>query len=441
MVLKGSISEDGSGEYHPKENGSAEKGQDSNWSEKAEQWADAAQRKAEHWFNRVSPKCESAIGAVQGVCTVFLRRFFRKETPQETDVDVFNGHAERTFELKRLLPLAVCCLVFGWLWWADSDSLFDQSTSRWAILPISGIALYASTRSILYFIRPKQHHWIQWCVVCFIVATIGVFLLLQFQEFAEMVRENPKRYIHGRMGSFFLIVKYIGWCYAKTESSNPIEVFFGYVCGVGLCEEMIKLLPVAILIGLKRGRRLDIDLSYRSLLMLGFFSGLGFGIGEALSDQYSIPENPLFSCQITRWFACVPSHAIYSTIDAAFLWLFFRRISQWKANAETVDYVIAGWVVVGSYALCVATVALLHGIYDVFSGIEHFGVFADGGSLILLWWVVRRTIRERNEAIAPTTSAFFDFNPLTIRMFGKTHLKIFLCIPLAVSIYRQVCCM
>jgi len=402
-----------------------------------------------------------------------LLKFVRLERKSTTDVSMFGNDAAAAFELKRLFPVAVCCLFFGWLVGVacSEEGMTIYAEDRFAILPFGFLMCWFVIRGMLHFIRPKCRPWTQWILIAAFTATIGIFLLLFFQYCVgneQFMRGISRARVRGTPSFFKYIIKIIGWCYGRVsdpEASMPAQ-FAGYVGGVGFCEEAIKLLPVFLLIFCRNKLPFKVDLSFRSVLMLGLFSGLGFGIAEALSTPYCLADLDLsgprssqfdsyseylvarnewkswgsdyvlslwrqhqdLGSQIIRWFSCVPSHAIYATIDAAFLWMFSRRILE--TEDEKAKF---GW-----FAACVAVVAILHGIYDTLCSIQSIGLFLDAASLFLLWIVVRHAARLKDAGLEAAECRFSDFDPETVKTFGKSFAKTYLIVGLCMLIWCWV---
>lgn len=349
-----------------------------------------------------------------------LQCFLKRERPVETDVSRFKNAAS-TFELSRLFPLAVICLGWGWLasFVYANPNLFVDSDSRWVIIPIAILALYGSVRAFRHFVRLKTISWALLIATCLFTATVGILGLLLFQEYAAWIVESR---VHGRGAAF---IRPFGMLYQAVGNPDASlgEKFLGYIGGVGFCEEVTKLLPLCLLIFYRRRLPFKFSLSFRSFLMLGFFSGLGFGIGEALVS-YSVPSNPLYRNQLVRWFACVPSHAVYAVVDAAFLWLFHTRISHAKTGRGQF-----GW-----FALCVAVISVLHGVYDVLFSVEFMGFILDAASLVLMWWIVRFAV-QRKPSLDGTPNGFEDFEASTVKTFGKSFAKTYLVIFIGILVY------
>lgn len=363
-----------------------------------------------------------------------LRKFLAAEKPIETDVTRFEDIAS-TFEFSRLFPMAMICLFFGWVIARFATlELFDRRgceslrigvPSYWVIIPIAALALYGAIRAMRHFLRPKTPQWGAWIVTCLFTAIAGPLMLIVFQHIAMWAAGNsgfrPRNVL-------MAAVKIIGLCYyaVYSEDASIFAKFFGYIGGVGLCEEATKLLPLCLLVLNREKLPFRVDLSLRSFLVLGFFSGLGFGIGEALTC-YSVTEFRIYGDQLSRWFACVPSHAVYTVIDAAFLWLFHKDIAEAKELRAKV----------GLFALCVVVVAVLHGIYDVLCGLPFMGLLLDAASLVLMWKIIRFAAGKR-PSLDGQTYDFDDFSTSTCATFGKSFTKTYLLILFGVIIIGAV---
>ena len=344
-----------------------------------------------------------------------LQCFLKRERPVETDVSRFKNAAS-TFELSRLFPLAVICLGWGWLasFVYANPNLFVDSDSRWVIIPIAILALYGSVRAFRHFVRLKTMQWVPLVATCLFTATVGVVGLLVFQWVA--VKES---------NSSSVFIRVAGICYRYVYDSNASwqNRIIGLVCGVGFYEEATKLLPICLLVACRRKLPFKLDLSFRSFLMFGFFSGLGFGIGEALVC-YPVNSSQEYADQLVRWFACVPSHAVYAVMDAAVLWMLRTRLS--KAQSELV---ICGWL-----ALCVAVAAVMHGIYNVLCAVDFMSAIVDAASLVLMWWIVRFAV-QRKPSFDGIADGFEDFETSTVKTFGKSFAKTYLVVFIGILVY------
>lgn len=316
-----------------------------------------------------SPQVLPAVSAVG--------RFVPAFKPQQ-----FTGNLSgAAFSLPRLIPLFVCCLLFGWVagGWLMPDLAFTSSNIIGQLIPVAMLAVPAITLAvfgIIFFLRPTRFPRKEAIGVLFFTMLVGLAGLLIFQFIANFTLHHMPNHPRGKIGLIVVIVAAIGQAYNSIGSTSAIEQFFGYIFGVGLCEEATKLLPL-FFFALARGNSSS-KIKFREFLVIAFFSGLGFGIGEAIYGYSPWNGNLMAGSNVTRWFACVPSHAIYTVIDAAFLWFLFPKILGAKNN----------YIRFAICALTVFTVAVVHGIYDVLCRFPYMGFVIDAASIFLMYFVV-----------------------------------------------------
>lgn len=139
--------------------------------------------------------------------------------------------------------------------------------------------------------------------------------------------------------------------YALIEEGNSIvNQVIGYVFGVGLFEELIKLLPVYFFI--KNSKQ---PLFPQTVVFYGLISGIGFGVFEGVGYQISVNSNydygTSFFLNIARLTSLPFLHAVWSGISSYFLAFAFlyptKRSAMWF--------------------LAIFIPAVLHGLYDVFT--------------------------------------------------------------------------
>ena len=188
-----------------------------------------------------------------------------------------------------------------------------------------------------------------------ITGTVGIVLLLGFQFVAEWTQHFNLR---GRsiMVLFFYVVKFIGFSYrcATDGDTGFVLSFMGFTCGVGLCEELCKALPVAIYLG--TAQRPD----WRAACLVGLASGIGFGVSEGImysSDYYNGIAPGL--TYLVRFASCVALHAVWASSVALLMF----------ANQDYVPFGTAAgdfeWSDVANFILFYLAIAMvLHGLYD-----------------------------------------------------------------------------
>ncbi len=145
--------------------------------------------------------------------------------------------------------------------------------------------------------------------IAFFTGTAGMALLFLIQSIAA------SRAAMGGGGLFGLIFALIGIAY--NVGDNPdigfMPLLLANIFGVGLCEELIKALPVFVyFLGRKRIR-------WHEACAVGMASGLGFGLVEAFT--YGQMYHGLYD-QMTYWtrfVSCVVSHGVSTAAAALFL--------------------------------------------------------------------------------------------------------------------------
>jgi RsiW-degrading membrane proteinase PrsW (M82 family) len=181
-------------------------------------------------------------------------------------------------------------------------------------------------------------------------ATIGILFLFIVQFAAEWTQGF---WMHGRsiVVLFFYILKFIGWSYrsALDPGSNFFLSFIGFTCGVGICEELCKSLP--LLYHFTHRPRL----SWQGACSWGLAAGIGFGVAEGImysSDQYNGVSGT--GTYLVRFISCVALHAIWSGIAG----MTICTLQEQFANSTSLSD-LAGWTLI-----VLAVPAVLHGLYD-----------------------------------------------------------------------------
>lgn len=212
-----------------------------------------------------------------------------------------------------------------------------------------------------------------------ITGTAGIVLLLGFQWVAMWTQGFNIRG-RGLVVVLFYIVKFVGYSYrAALDPENGFALsFMGFTCGVGLCEELCKALPVVYFL---RG---DPNCGWRAACVVGLASGVGFGVSEGItysSDYYNgIAAGMTY---LVRFASCVALHATWSGTVAMIM-------------ARNQDYVGGDgfdWGDAGNFVLHYLSIAMvLHGLYDTLLKKEHqlWALAIAAASFGWLIWLVWR---------------------------------------------------
>jgi RsiW-degrading membrane proteinase PrsW (M82 family) len=213
--------------------------------------------------------------------------------------------------------------------------------------------------------------------------TFGVFLLLAVQ----FISYFPVP-IAGFGSIIFIVLRFINFSYraAMDPNSSFILSFVGFTLGVGLCEELVKALPM---VWYYRNCQ---TMSWRGACRWGLASGAGFGIAEGLmysSDFYNGIETG--EIYIVRFVSCVALHAIWSASVGIML---FKGQDQLQAANDWTEWV---WPI----TRVLLAPMILHGLYDTLLKKELYE-FALAVAVISFAWMAWQieTLREQERKAA-----------------------------------------
>lgn len=136
--------------------------------------------------------------------------------------------------------------------------------------------------------------------------------------------------------------------YHLTDMVFPINMI-GYVLGVGVTEELAKMLPLLIIASITRKPLLP-----QTLVFYGLMSGIAFGVFEGVQYQLNVNAEleytSSFLYNISRLTSLPFMHAIWCGIAGYFV-SFAKLYPKYRISL---------------YLLALAVPALLHGMYDSF---------------------------------------------------------------------------
>ncbi len=209
-----------------------------------------------------------------------------------------------------------------------------------------------------------------------VTGTVGIVLLLGFQWVADAT-QGFMFTGHSIITVLFYIVKFIGFSYrsAVQEGNGFLLSFMGFTCGVGLCEELCKAIPVVLFL------QSTPNASWRAALAIGLASGVGFGVSEGIaysSDFYNGVSTG--SIYVVRFVSCVGLHAMWAGAVALLM----------QANH---DHMELSWDSVWQFVVFYLGIAMiLHGLYDTLLKQElNLGALAIAGlSIGWLYWLINQ---------------------------------------------------
>ena len=169
--------------------------------------------------------------------------------------------------------------------------------------------------------------------------------------------------------------------YALTKSDSLVLRLVGYVLGVGLTEECIKMLPLIFLV-----RHAKQPLIPQTLVYYGLISGIGFGVLEGVLYQTTtntqLTYSDAFFMNISR-LTCLPFlHAVWAGIAGYFVG--FANLYPKYRRAL--------------YTLAIAIPAVLHGVYDVL-GWSLLGLGSTLLSVLLLMYYLKKSADYQHKLI------------------------------------------
>ncbi len=248
----------------------------------------------------------------------------------------------------------------------DGALLAYDTYGHWAMAAASAAAFFALV--VLLFPPGHTRLW-QLAAVAAFTGTAGIVLLLAFQWLAF----HMPLFRGGSVVTLVLdLIWLIGQSYAMALGDHGFLVSaLGFTAGVGFCEEACKAIPP-----LFKARTTGF-LNWRSALLWGLISGVGFGVSEGVTYSHDY-YNGVLGGQVyaVRFVSCVGLHAIWA---AAVGIAVFRRQDQVRRVRKPGDWLVQ--------VLAVVIVPMvLHGLYDTLLKQQYDGA-ALGVALASFGWL------------------------------------------------------
>jgi RsiW-degrading membrane proteinase PrsW (M82 family) len=218
--------------------------------------------------------------------------------------------------------------------------------------------------------------------IAFYTATAGILILLGFQRLAAAS-------LGMRGGGWILfVIRFIALSYelAEGHDDNILTSMLGFTCGVGLCEEVTKALPV--IVHFVKGK----TLTWRRACLWGFASGLGFGVAEGVMySARSYNGVDTGGVYAVRFISCVGLHCLWAAAGSVSL-----AMDQVKIRTAP-SLSVLGLCVVRALAAPI----ILHGFYDTLLKKESY-VFALLCAIGTFAWFVSEIDRAYRAEMAGT---------------------------------------
>ncbi|WP_165228248.1 PrsW family glutamic-type intramembrane protease [Aquisphaera insulae] len=262
----------------------------------------------------------------------------------------------------------------------DAAHLPHSTWVHWIYAAIAA-AGFLGLALLMFPKEPKSPHHL--LLAGLFTATVGIVLLLAFQLAAAATQGV---WVRGRGRGIvlvlFYIVKFIGWSYASASAadSNFWLSFLGYTCGVGLCEELCKALPI-----LSQFFGGNDRMGWRNAALWGLASGAGFGVAEGImySSRFYNGISP-GEMYLVRFVSCAALHAIWTAAVGIVMW---RRQDTLRQGEDGAGLALAVLQIL-------AVPMVLHGLYDTLLK-QDMDVYALGVGLASFAWLVLQVERAR----------------------------------------------
>lgn len=183
----------------------------------------------------------------------------------------------------------------------------------------------------------------------------GLFFYSVFKTFQVSIKKTILIFFSVQILIFFSVfildINQFNPFYKLIDDDNSfINQVIGFIFGVGIFEELIKLIPVYFFI--KHSKE---PLLPQTVVFYGLISGIGFGVFEGVVYQISVNSkldyNTSFFMNIARLTSLPFLHAVWSGISSYFIAFFFLFPTKRYAM----------------FLLAIIIPAILHGLYDVFT--------------------------------------------------------------------------
>lgn len=208
------------------------------------------------------------------------------------------------------------------------------------------------------------------------IGIFGTSTLIQFEELAvaiapeDVTIPTSPLWLVQMMGTAFL---HLMTEMESGSSSNFMQLLVSAVLSAGLCEETLKLIPVAVAIGCGYARNHE---DKQGILYLGAICGIAFGVSEGLwLTLDDAPGGVSLSAHLTHFLGRAGGHAAFTLVAASLLLFFAKRVKN-----------LPVWKLVGITALTGFILAIPHGLYDALLIYRMPGLA--GLAMLSLVWIV-----------------------------------------------------
>jgi RsiW-degrading membrane proteinase PrsW (M82 family) len=275
----------------------------------------------------------------------------------------------------------------------DGAHLAHDTFTHWIYALLAALGFFG----IIFVLFDRGHaRWKHLPLVGLFTSTAGIIFLLVVQQIAQFT-EGVWMRGSGIVTLLFYVLKFIGFSYRSALDADTgfFLSFLGFTCGVGLCEEATKAIP--LLWHYRTRPKLD----FSGACIWGLASGVGFGVAEGImysADFYNGVQSA--DVYVMRFVSCVALHAIWSATVAMAI---HDRQNEFRAERHFLEHCV-------TLVRVAAVPVVLHGLYDTLLKKEMtaLALLVAIASFVYLVIVVekRRGRAEERSAISDQRSAF-----------------------------------
>lgn len=227
----------------------------------------------------------------------------------------------------------------------------DMANHRWRqdkrllVLAVVGLSL-----SVLMML-PIGGYLVFYAVSFYFAVVWGLFFYYFFRTRQVNIKTTVSVFFLTQLAVFLIFsgLNQLNFFYVFTNAAFPFNAI-GFILGVGLTEEFMKMLPLLYLV-----RRAKEPLLPQTLVYYGLMSGIAFGVFEGVQYQTTINTQAdyttAFFLNIARLTSLPFLHALWGGICGYFVG-FANLYPRYRKSL---------------YVLALAIPAVLHGLYDSFA--------------------------------------------------------------------------
>lgn len=226
--------------------------------------------------------------------------------------------------------------------------------SQLLVLAVVGLSL-----SVLMML-PIGGYLVFYAVSLYFAVIWGLFFYYLFRTRQVNIKTTVSVFFLTQIAVFVIFsgLNRLNLFYAFTNAAFPVNAI-GFILGVGLTEEFVKMLPLLYLVHRSREPLLP-----QTLVYYGLMSGIAFGVFEGVQYQITInvqaDYTTAFLLNIARLTSLPFLHALWGGICGYFVG-FANLYPRYRKSL---------------YVLALAVPAVLHGLYDSFASAIYIGSLA-----------------------------------------------------------------